>query len=72
MSIEAQQHADLLAAPTIDDSLPKTQHFEALFHAALRQGVGSVILSTDPYPVYEFLCYLVEHNNALTDLMAVV
>lgn len=63
--MEAQQNPDLLTAPDIDYSLPKIQHFDALFHAALEQGAGTLIPTTAPYPTYEFLCYLVQHKNCL-------
>ena len=65
VSMESQQQADFLIAPDIDYSLTKVQHFESLFQAALNQGECSLIPTTAPYPIYEFLCYLVHHKGCL-------
>lgn len=63
--MEPEANVDLLAAPAIDYSLAKVQHFDALFDAALKEGLGSLIQATTPYPTYEFLCYLVEYKQCL-------
>ena len=63
--MEPEQQVNMLSVPDITYTPPKVQYFDALFQTSLDQGAGSLIQTTDPYPTYEFLSYLVIHKQCL-------
>ena len=56
---------DHLTAPEVEFTTSKVQHFERLLQSALMQAEAGLILTTHPYPTYEFLHYLVERHQLL-------